>query len=111
MFLKNKKIESKIAINNQLIPQNGYRSGIYMFQLPASKKYKFQGISVGSNGIDKLEIPQNGPSKMTTTSLMNHPFKNLKGVNSCKGIGKSIWVVGNKGLIFRINTSQLFGVL
>lgn len=109
--MKTKKIESKIAINNQTIPQNGYRSGIYMIQPPASNKYKFLGISVGSNGIDKLEIPQNGPSKMTTTSLMNHPFKNLKGINACKGIDKSIWVVGNKGLIFRLNTNQLFGSL
>jgi hypothetical protein len=105
--LKNKKIESKIAIKDQLIPQNGYRSGIYMIQLPAANKYKFYGISVGSNGIDKLEIPQNGPSKMTTTSLKNHPYKDLKGVNSCKGIGKSIWIVGNKGLIFRLSTNQL----
>ncbi len=109
--IKNKKIESKIAINNQLIPQNGYRSGIYMNQLPASNKNKFQGISVGSNGIDKLEIPQNGPFKMTTSSLKNHPYKDLKGVNACKGIGKSIWIVGNKGLIFRLNTNQLFGSL
>ena len=109
--LKNKKLESKIAINNQLIPQNGYRSGIYMFQPTNSIKYKFLGISVGSNGIDKLEIPQNGSSKMTITSLKNHPFKDLKGANACKGIGKSIWIVGNKGLIFRLNTNQLFGSL
>jgi hypothetical protein len=109
--LKTKKIDSKIAVNNRLIPQNGYRSGIYMYQPTNSRKYKFIGVSVGSNGIDKLEIPQNSPSKMPTTSLMNHPYKDLKGVNSCKGIGKSIWLVGNKGLIFRINTSQLFGNL
>lgn len=107
--LKNKKIESKIALNNQSIPQNGYRSGIFMFQLPTVDKHKFHGISVGSNGIDKLEIPQNGSSKISTASMMNHPYKYLKGVNTCKGIGKSIWVVGNKGLIFRLNTKQLFG--
>ena len=107
--LKNKKIESKIAFNNQPIPQNGYRSGIFMFQLPTADKHKFHGISVGSNGIDKLEIPQNGSSKISTASMMNHPYKDLKGVNTCKGIGKSLWVVGNKGLIFRLNTSQLFG--
>ena len=109
--LKNKKIESKIAVNNHLIPQNGYRSGIYIIQPTNSRKFKFIGVSVGSNGIDKIEIPQNSPSKMTTTSLMNHPYKDLKGINSCKGIGKSIWLVGNKGLIFRINTTQLFGDL
>jgi hypothetical protein len=108
--LKNKKVESKIAFNNQLIPQNGYRSGIFMFQLPAANKHKFHGISVGSNGIDKLEIPQNSPSKTTNSSMMNHPYKDLKGVNACQGIGKSIWVVGNKGLIFRIHTNQLFGL-
>jgi hypothetical protein len=30
-----------------------------MIQPAASNKYKFRGILVGSNGIDKLEIPQN----------------------------------------------------
>ena len=107
--IKNKKIESKIAINDQLIPQNGYRSGIYMIQLPASNKYKFRGISVGSNGIDKLEIPQKRPSNNTNFNITKHPYKDLKGVNSCIGIGKSIWIVGNKGLIFRLSGNQLFG--
>ncbi len=107
--LKNKKIESKIAFNNQLLSQNGYRSGIYMIQLPTANKIKFYGISVGSNGMDKLEIHQTIPSKKPINSMMNHPYKDLKGINSCKGIGKSIWIVGNNGLIFRLNTNQLFG--
>lgn len=103
-------LESKIAISHKPLTQNGYRSGIYMFQPPMSTQHDFYGISVGSNGVDKIEIPQNSLLKTANKNLTNHPYKDLKGVNSCKGIGKSIWVVGNKGLIFRMNTNQLFGI-
>ena len=104
--IKQTQIESKIAISNKQIPQNGYRSGIAMYYDEKSNQYK--GISVGSNGIDKLTVTAANTPSFKNKSLLNQTELNLKGVNACQWSENAVWIVGNKGQIIKLQKKSLF---
>ena len=88
--MKNTQIESKIAISHSQLPQNGYRSDVAMLYNPKTKEY--EGISVGSNGIDQLSH-----LKSTSLSLQNNRnsyqnLKQIKGINACQWIENTLWI-------------------
>ena len=104
--LKNTQIESKIAISHSQLPQNGYRSDVAMLYNPKTKEY--EGISVGSNGIDQLSH-----LKSTSLSLQNNRnsyqnLKQIKGINACQWIENTLWMVGNKGQVIKFQKNLLF---
>ena len=106
--LKNFKIDSKIALSNIQLPQNGYRSGIAMYYNPKTKQYK--GISVGSNGYDKLMITGNNSMSLKYKIQLFKHDSNLKGINACQLSDNAIWMVGNKGQLIKVQKSSLFPV-
>ncbi len=104
--LKNAKIDSKIAISNRQIPQNGYRSGVAMYYNPKTNQYK--GIAVGSNGFDKIMITGNNSMSLKNIIQLIKNDSNLKGINACQWSENAVWIVGNKGQILKIQKKSLF---
>ena len=105
---KKQQASYKIVIMTSTSKRDGKEIKYLGYYNPKTKQYK--GISVGSNGYDKLMITGNNSMSLNYKIQLFKHDSNLKGINACQLSNNAFWMVGNKGQLIKVQKSSLFPV-